>query len=233
MATETYQPVIAADLQQQILAAADVPEFSDHLQFNGLETIRATSVDTIQINVGKLCNQVCQHCHVDAGPQQTTANMDERTADAVIDLIANLKPRSVDLTGGAPELNPYFRKIVTAARQAGVEEIIDRCNLTVLLLKSQRDLVDFLAEMNCHVVASLPAVNEKQTDSQRGDGIFEKSIRALQLLNEHGFGVADSERQLTLMSNPGAFMPPPQEATELRFKRLLKSKYNVVYSSFS
>ncbi|NET74508.1 MAG: radical SAM/Cys-rich domain protein, partial [Sphaerospermopsis sp. SIO1G2] len=199
--------------------------------FHHVPSLTAGVVDTLQINVGKLCNQVCQHCHVDAGPHQTEANMNERTAAALIELIAVLRPRCVDLTGGAPELNPHFRDLVRAARHHGVEEIIDRCNLTVLLLKHQHDLVEFLAEQECHVVASLPAVNEQQTDAQRGDGIFHASIAALQRLNSYGFGCEGSSRQLTLMSNPaGAFMPPPQEATERRFKRLLADNYQVYFT---
>ena len=124
----TYQPVMAANKQQAYLAEVAVPSFDEHLAFNHVSSLTAGQVDTLQINVGKLCNQVCQHCHVDAGPQQTEANMDEATATAVVDLIARLRPRCVDLTGGAPELNPHFRTLVTAARRHGVEEIIDRCN---------------------------------------------------------------------------------------------------------
>ena len=229
----TAQPAMlsSSEEQRQVLAAADVASFGEHLSFHQLPVLTASTVDTLQINVGKLCNQVCQHCHVDAGPHQTEANMNQRTAAAVIDLIAALQPRCVDLTGGAPELNPYFRQLVTASRDLGVSEIIDRCNLTVLLLKHQRDLVSFLADHGCHIVASLPAVNEQQTDAQRGDGIFDQSIAGLRLLNDHGFGQAGSTLELTLMSNPaGAFMPPPQAATERRFKTLLKNKYGIDFT---
>ena len=128
-------------------------------------------------------------------------------------------------------MNPHFRLLVEQARHHGVEEIIDRCNLTVLSLKSQSDLAAFLAEYRCHVVASLPAVNERQTDAQRGDGIFDRSITGLQLLNKHGFGVVGSGLELSLMSNPsGAFMPPPQDATERRFKTLLADRYHISFT---
>lgn len=217
--------------QQRVLAAVDVADFEQHLEQAGVQPLCADEVDTLQINVGKLCNQTCAHCHVDAGPDKTEENMDWSTFEACIELARQLRPHSVDLTGGAPELNPHFRDAVRAFRETGVTEIIDRCNLSVLLLQSQHDLTDFLAEQQVHVVASLPAVNEQQTDAQRGSGVFDKSIKALQLLNSVGYGRSGTGLELTLMSNPaGAFLPPPQSSAEERFKRLLRDRFAIEFT---
>ena len=165
------------------------------------------------------------------GPHQVTANMNWPTFEACLDVIHRVQPRTVDLTGGAPELNPHFRRFVQAVREAGVQEVIDRCNLSVLLLPAQQDLIDFLAEHQVHIVASLPAVSAAQTDAQRGDGIFDKSIEALQRLNAAGYGQADTGLDLTLISNPtGAFLPPPQSSAEKRFKDVLKRRYGIVFT---
>ncbi|MDA3963130.1 MAG: arsenosugar biosynthesis radical SAM protein ArsS [Planctomycetota bacterium] len=217
--------------QLDVIAASPVPGFDAHLRSADLHGLRAGQPDIIQVNIGKLCNQRCQHCHVDAGPHQKTANMDWRTCEAVLDLVRASKPRLVDITGGAPELNPHFRELVVALRQLGVPEIIDRCNLSVLELPQHQDLAAFLAEQRVHVVASLPAVNEAQTDAQRGDGIFARSIQALQRLNALGYGRDDSALELSLMSNPaGAFLPAPQAASEKRFKTLLAKRYGVSFT---
>ena len=219
------------DQQMKLLDAAPVPAFDEHLQQHDVRALRSADLEILQINVGKLCNQTCAHCHVDAGPDKIEENMDWATFEACIAVAQQAQPRCVDLTGGAPELNPHFRTAVKAFRAAGVEEIIDRCNLSVLLMKSQSDLIEFLAEQRVHIVASLPAVNEQQTDAQRGDGVFEKSITALQQLNAAGYGVAGSGLELTLMSNPsGAFLPPPQSSAEERFRRLLRSRYAIEFT---
>ncbi len=152
------------------------------------------------------------------------------TFAACLDVARRLRPAVVDVTGGAPELNPHFRRFVAEARDLGVPEIIDRCNLTVLLLASQGDLGRFLAEHRIHVVASLPAVNSSQTDAQRGDQVFDRSIRALRLLNDLGYGHGGSGLRLTLMSNPtGSFLPQPQRAAESRFKEILRARHGVVF----
>lgn len=221
----------AIEQQLQLLAAAPVPSFAEHLSAHTVDAICADKLDVLQMNVGKLCNQTCAHCHVDAGPDKTEENMDWPTFAACIDVARHAQPRTVDLTGGAPELNPHFREAVKQFRAVGVHEIIDRCNLSVLLLKQQSDLIDFLADHHVHIVASLPAVNEQQTDAQRGDGVFEKSIMALQRLNAAGYGVEGSGLELTLMSNPsGAFLPPPQSSAEQRFRRLLRSRYQIEFT---
>ena len=224
------KPVLSPSLQLDILTKSGVPSFEEHLAMHDVTTLQAEDLAIFQVNVGKLCNQICSHCHVDAGPHQTTANMDLATFDACLNVIRAHKPRVVDITGGAPELNPHFRYFVRACRDAGVQEIYDRCNLSVLLLKSQQDLAAFLAEHHVHVIASLPAVNERQTDQQRGDGIFKKSIEGLQRLNEQGYG-RQEHLQLTLVSNPaGAFLPAGQEAAERRFKQLLEQRYGIQFN---
>ncbi len=220
---------LPADEQRRLLAEAPVPPFADHLARAGVPPLTAGALGVLQVNVGKLCNQRCHHCHVDAGPHQTTANMVWETFAQCLDVARRARPAVVDITGGAPELNPHFRAFVTALREAGVPEIIDRCNLSVLLLPAQRDLADFLAGQRVHVVASLPAVNAAQTDAQRGDGVFERSIRALRRLNDLGYGHGEGLR-LTLMTNPvGAFLPAPQAAAEARFKVLLRDRHGVVF----
>jgi len=215
--------------QIAILEDAAVPAFSEHLDHAGCGALRAGDVRVLQINVGKLCNQRCHHCHVDAGPDRTDELMSRATFDAVLRAVEALRPEVVDITGGAPELNPHFRDFVTEARSLGVGEVIDRCNLTVLLIASQSDLAEFLAHHDVHVVASLPAISSSQTDAQRGEGVFDSSVRALRLLNELGYGKGGS-RKLTLMSNPsGAFFPPPQEATERRFRKILADRFGIVF----
>jgi radical SAM/Cys-rich protein len=222
---------LTAAEQLRLLAAAPVASFEDHLARAGIPALTAGATTVFQVNVGKLCNQRCQHCHVDAGPHQVDANMAWPTFAACLDVIRALKPPTVDITGGAPELNPHFRRFVREVRALGVREIIDRCNLTVLMLPSQSDLADFLAEQRVRIVASLPAANPSQTDAQRGDGVFAKSIAAMRRLNELGYGRAGTDLVLTLMSNPvGAFLPPPQSSAQARFKTLLRDRHGVEFS---
>ncbi|MHC5009358.1 MAG: arsenosugar biosynthesis radical SAM (seleno)protein ArsS [Planctomycetota bacterium] len=213
------------------IAEAPVPSFQAHLEASGLPALRAGRTDILQVNVGKLCNQRCRHCHVDAGPHQVRANMAWPTFEACLRVTEILRPRTVDITGGAPELNPHFRRFVKAVKALRVPDVIDRCNLTVLLLEAEQDLAAFLAEHGVHIVASLPAPNPSQTDAQRGKGIFERSIRAMRRLNALGYGHEGTGLRLTLMSNPsGAFLPPPQSAAEQRFKSLLADRYGVVFN---
>ncbi len=217
--------------QLAVLSSAPIEAFTAHLANHDVPQLHTGNLEILQHNVGKLCNQTCSHCHVDAGPDKTEENMEWATFEACFQVAEQCQPRIVDLTGGAPELNPHFRDAVKKFKTLGVEEIIDRCNLSVLLLASQKDLAEFLAENGVHIVASLPAVNEQQTDAQRGSGVFDKSIKALQRLNELGYGRAGSGLQLTLMSNPsGAFLPPPQSTAEQRFKRLLRDRYNIEFT---
>jgi radical SAM/Cys-rich protein len=203
--------------------------FDQRLATAGLHPLRATGISVFQINVGKLCNQTCRHCHVDAGPDRAEV-MSRETAEFCIRALARTDIPTVDITGGAPELTPNFRWLVEQATALG-RHVMDRCNLTVLLLPSQADLADFLAEHQVEIVASLPSYRASQTDAQRGDGVFEKSIEALTRLNRLGFGVEGSGLLLNLVYNPvGAFLPPKQDTIEAQFKRELERTHGVTFN---
>jgi radical SAM/Cys-rich protein len=223
-------PFAAADAQRRVLAETHAcAPFEDRLRQIGLEPLTATGITVFQINVGKLCNQVCRHCHVDAGPDRTEV-MTEETAELCLEALARTDIPTVDITGGAPELNPSFRRLVQRARALG-RQVIDRCNLSVLLLPSQADLAEFLARQRVEVIASLPYFRAAQTDAQRGDGVFDKSIRALRRLNELGYGRPGSGLALNLVHNPvGAFLPAKQAAIEAQFRRALERDHGVVFS---
>jgi len=212
--------------QRALLSRSNgLARFEERLAAAGLAPLRASRVEVLQINVGKLCNQTCRHCHVDAGPDRRE-QMSLETAEACIRALARSEIATVDITGGAPELNASFRYLVSEARRLG-RHVIDRCNLTVLNLRSQEDLVDFLARHEVEVVASLPYYQPRQTDAQRGAGVFEASIRALQRLNAAGYGQGNG-RRLTLVYNPvGAFLPPRQASIEADFKRELARRHGV------
>ncbi len=223
-------PLVSTEEQLRILADTQTcPPFEERIQTSGLHPLHATGITVLQVNVGKLCNQTCRHCHVDAGPDRQES-MSRETAALCIKALARTDIPTLDITGGAPELNPNFRRLVEEARALG-RHVMDRCNLTVLLLPSQADLAEFLARHKVEVVASLPYYRPSQTDAQRGDGVFDKSIRALQLLNRLGYGVEGSGLTLNLVHNPvGAFLPPKQEATEAQFKRELKRAHGLDFN---
>ncbi len=207
------------------------PHLSFEAQLNrvGLAPLCATGITVFQINVGKLCNQTCRHCHVDAGPDRPET-MSLETAEHCMNALAKTDIPTMDITGGAPELNPHFRWLVERSRKLG-RHIIDRCNLTVLLLPSQADLAEFLAHHQVEIIASLPSYRASQTDAQRGEGIFEKSLEALRLLNRLGYGRPDSGLALNLVYNPvGAFLPPRQESIEAQFKKELRIKHGVEFN---
>ena len=185
---------------------------------------------TLQVNLGYLCNQSCQHCHVNAGPKRSEV-MSAADIDAVLAFIA-ASPRiaTLDLTGGAPELNPHFRKLVAAARARGLR-VIDRCNLTILEEPGQEDLAEFLAAQQVEVVASLPCYLEDNVDRQRGKGVFESSLRGLQRLNALGYARPGSGRVLNLVFNPqGASLPPPQPGLEAAYRRELGERYGIAFN---
>lgn len=203
--------------------------FETQLNRVGLHPLHATGITVFQINVGKLCNQTCRHCHVDAGPDRTEV-MSRETAEQCITALAKTDIPTIDITGGAPELNPNFRRLVEQARELG-RHVMDRCNLSVLLLPSQADLAQFLANHRVEIIASLPSHRAGQTDAQRGDGIFEKSIEALRLLNRFGYGEPGSGLILNLVYNPvGAFLPPKQAAIEAQFKKELRTRHGVEFN---
>ena len=208
-------------------ACPDAGDFTAALAAAGWPRLDAAELEIFQINLGKLCNMVCRHCHVDAGPDRTDAVMDRETAEACLRALDHTGAHTVDLTGGAPELNPNFRFLVDEAVARG-KHVIDRCNLTVLLIPSMSDLPGFFADRHVEVVCSLPHVRERSTDAQRGDGTYEKSIRALGILNEHGYGQGDPDRCLTLVTNPtGAFLPGCQAAMEREWKDALSRNHGV------
>lgn len=204
--------------------------FDESLAESGLHPLAATGIEIFQINVGKLCNQTCKHCHVDAGPDRTEV-MTRETMESCLEALAQTEIPTVDITGGAPELNPHFRWLVGEVKKLN-RHVIDRCNLSILLLPSQQGLAEFLAENQVEIVASLPYFVAERTDAQRGEGVFDKSIEALRKLNSLGYGEEDSGLVLNLVYNPtGAFLPPPQYSVEADFKRELHDRYGVVFNS--
>jgi radical SAM/Cys-rich protein len=202
--------------------------FDEKLALLGLE-LRAGTVDTLQVNFGKLCNQACKHCHVDASPTRKEI-MTRATAEAVLEVIRRFRMPTLDITGGAPELNPSFRWLVHEARAVSTHVIV-RHNLTVMFERGQEDLPEFFRDHAIEIVSSLPYFLEEQTDNQRGHGVFSKSIAALRRLNEVGYGQAGSGLILNLVYNPvGAFLPPAQASIEADFKRELSKRYGVVFN---
>lgn len=187
-------------------------------------------VATLQINVGYRCNQSCVHCHVAAGPNRTE-EMAGDVADLVLRVLERRNIATLDITGGAPELNPHFRRLVTGARNMGVR-VMDRCNLTILHVPGQEDLGEFLADEQVEIVASLPCYSADNVDSQRGKGVFDASIRALQKLNALGYGRDGSGLVLNLVYNPqGPSLPPQQSALEADYKRVLGAQHGVTFTN--
>lgn len=211
-------PLAASEYQRQTLA--DLPlanTFSDRLNAHGRNPLTPAPLEIFQINVGKLCNMMCRHCHVDASPDRKEV-MSRETIDLCLQALDQTQAHKIDITGGAPELNPNFRYLVDHCVARG-KQVIDRCNLTVLLLPTLEDLPQWLAERGVEIVCSLPHYRQRNTDAQRGDGTFEKSIEALRRLNAAGYGKGDPQRRLTLMSNPvGAFLASSQAKLEAEWK---------------
>lgn len=208
------------------------PKFKDKIATFGHHSIKPSQVEIFQINIGKLCNQTCTHCHVDAGPDRREENMDRATLEKCLEIITKYKIPTVDITGGAPEMNAHFRWFVEECHKVG-STVMNRCNLTILRAnKKYYDLPEFFKKNKVHVVSSLPYFSKTRTDSQRGDGVFEDSIKALQMLNEVGYGIEGSGLILDLVYNPaGAFLPGSQETLEAEFKKVLSTKYNIVFNS--
>jgi radical SAM/Cys-rich protein len=228
-------PLASSDYQRQTLAAIDLShtplqgDFAATLAANQRQPLTPAVLEIFQINIGKLCNMTCRHCHVDAGPDRTQENMDRATIDACLRALDQTTAHTVDITGGAPELNPHFRYLVDECAARG-KHVIDRCNLTVLLLPRMQDLPEWLAERQVEVVCSLPHYRQRNTDAQRGDGTFEKSIVALRRLNEAGYGKGDPKHTLTLMSNPvGAFLASGQAKLEQEWKAGLAKHQGVTF----
>lgn len=186
-------------------------------------------LDTLQVNVGYRCNQSCVHCHVNAGPNRTE-EMDSGVVDTVLQFLDRRRVATLDITGGAPELNPHFRRLVSGARDLGVH-VMDRCNLTILEQPGQEDLAEFLAAQQIEIVASMPCYLADNVEKQRGKGVFDGSIRGLKRLNAVGYGRDETGLVLNLVYNPqGPVLPPPQAALEADYKRVLGEQYGVVFN---
>lgn len=191
--------------------------------------LRRSELHTLQLNLGYTCNQNCKHCHVNASPTRTE-QMSLQTIEQILDFAREHGIQNLDLTGGAPEMNPHFRYLVSQAHKAGMH-IIDRCNLTILSEPGYEDLAEFLAQNRAEVVASLPCYTQDNVDQQRGKGVFDGSIRGLQQLNALGYGKADSGLMLNLMYNPlGAFLPPPQSVLQADYQQKLKQDFDIEFN---
>jgi radical SAM/Cys-rich protein len=215
-------------LNGELFSSGELPYFKDKIAESGQFPLKPKTLEVLQINVGYMCNQVCAHCHVDAGPDRKEI-MTRETMEQCLEVIRNTGAHTLDLTGGAPEMNPDFRWFVEEASKAGIQDFIVRSNLTIILAnKKYHDLPEFFKKHNVHVVSSMPHYTRGKTDKQRGDGVFDKSIKALQMLNEVGYGKPDSDLRLDLVYNPsGAFLPSDQAAMERDFKKALKEDFDI------
>ncbi len=227
-----------ADAQEQLAVlnsrdyAVDAfPRFADTLAKHGRFPLRTTRLDILQVNVGKMCNQTCKHCHVDAGPDRKEI-MTRATMAEILRVVDLLSPATVDLTGGAPEMNPEFRWFVQELHARGTTVMV-RCNLTIIVANPKyHSLPEFYRDHGVHVVSSLPFYDARNTDRQRGDGVFEDSIRALSMLNAVGYGVDGTGLLLDLVYNPvGALLPGPQKLLEADFKRELLARHGITFNA--
>jgi radical SAM/Cys-rich protein len=224
-------PLAVPAAQRRLLETLPLPvdDFGTALGRCGWSELKPVPVEIFQINVGRLCNMTCRHCHVDAGPDRVVENMDRETVDLCLAALDRTAAHTVDITGGAPELNPHFRYLFDESLARG-KHVLDRCNLTILLLPRCADLPEWLAERGVEVVCSLPHYRRLNTDAQRGDGTFERSIEALRRLNAAGYGRGDPRRRLTLVSNPaGAFLPGSQASLERDWKAGLARHHGVTF----
>ena len=223
---------LANPIEQLALLAASTAgrvDFETRLRDAGWPALTPVPLEIFQINLGKLCNMTCRHCHVDAGPDRSDAMMTRETVDACLRALDQTAAHTVDITGGAPELHPEFRYLVDEARKRD-KHVIDRCNLSVLLLARNAGLAQWLADREVEIVASLPHYRQRNTDAQRGDGAFEKSIAALRLLNSVGYGQGNPRRLLSLMTNPaGAFLAAPQASVEGEWKTALQRDFGITF----
>jgi len=217
-------------LANGIFKTGELPTFKNKIAESNQFPLQAKKLEILQINVGYMCNQVCTHCHVDAGPDRKEI-MTKETMLQCLEVIKNTGAHTLDLTGGAPEMNPNFRWFVEEAAKAGVTDFIVRSNLTIIRAnKKYFDLPEFFKKHNVHVVSSMPHWTKGKTDKQRGDGVFAKSIKALQELNAVGYGMPDSNLRLDLVYNPsGAFLPGNQAAMEKDFKKALLEDFDIQF----
>ncbi|MFL5343907.1 MAG: arsenosugar biosynthesis radical SAM (seleno)protein ArsS [Hyalangium sp.] len=224
-------PLASPATQLETLHRLKLPrEFDAALREAGLHPLRPTKLDIFQMNLGKMCNQTCRHCHVDAGPDRREV-MSRETMEQCLAALAKTAIPTVDLTGGAPEMNPHFRWLVEEVRKLG-RQVMDRCNLTILETAPHADLPEFFARHRVEVVCSLPHYRALNTDKQRGEGVYEKSIRALKRLNALGYGDGQSGLRLVLVTNPvGAFLPAGQASLEAEWKRELLKNHGIRFDS--
>lgn len=199
------------------------------LKTTDFPAVTRTTLEILQVNLGYLCNQSCLHCHVAAGPTRKEL-MEHENIQHILQVLEMPSVHTLDLTGGAPEMNPLFKDLVIAARNCDVN-IIDRCNLTILLEPGYEDMAEFLARHEVDIVASLPCYMEENVDGQRGKGVYQKSMQALKLLNQLGYGDEDSGLKLTLVYNPtGPFLPPPQATLEQDYKTFLANEFDIHFN---
>ncbi|MRX46986.1 arsenosugar biosynthesis radical SAM (seleno)protein ArsS [Pedobacter puniceum] len=219
-------------LSQKEIEDGRFENFNNKINTAGVPVIKPSHLEIFQLNIGKLCNQTCAHCHVDAGPDRKEENMSFETLERCLYLIKTYGFKTVDITGGAPEMNPHFRWFVENCSILGVKVMV-RCNLTIIMANQKyADLPQFFATNKVHVVSSLPHFSASRTDAQRGDGVFEDSIAALKKLNDVGYGKEDSGLMIDLVYNPsGAFLPGDQTTLEAEFKRQLKRKFDIVFNN--
>ena len=217
-------------LSNGIFANGELPTFAQKIRETGDLPLRPTRLEILQINLGYMCNQVCAHCHVDAGPDRKEI-MTKETMEQCLEVIRNSSAHTLDLTGGAPEMNPNFRWFVEEARKAGAKDFIVRSNLTIIRAnKKYYDLPEFFKQHNVHVVSSMPHWTRGKTDKQRGIGVFDQSIKALQELNSVGYGLPESNLKLDLVYNPsGAFLPGDQKSMEKDFKKALLEDFGIQF----
>lgn len=219
-------------LSNGIFKQGELPTFKEKIAQTGKFPLKPKKLEILQINLGYMCNQVCSHCHVDAGPDRKEI-MTKETMEECLKVIKETEAHTLDLTGGAPEMNPNFRWFVEEASKAGIKDFIVRSNLTIILAnKKYHDLPEFFKKHNVHVVSSLPFYRKEKTDKQRGNGVFDKSIKALQMLNEAGYAQEGNGLKLDLVYNPaGAFLPTNQQAMEKDFKKALKEDFNIDFDN--
>jgi len=221
------QPTV--DRENNLYQMEDLDLFEKNLSQKGLHLTRRKCT-TLQVNVGLLCNQSCKHCHLDAGPSRREI-MNEKTVEDVIDLATRLQFEAIDITGGAPEMNPHIETLISRLAPL-TKTMLIRSNLTAIAARKQKKLLELLSEKEVSIIASLPSLNEGQSDAQRGQNSFAISIQTLRKLNEFGYGVPGSNLKLNLVSNPtGAFMPAPQEQVEKRFRKLLSQKWGISFNN--
>lgn len=233
---ERRAPLDSPDEQLRLLGSVTIKRgptetghFERDLEASGWPVLQPSKLEIFQINLGKLCNMTCRHCHVDSGPDRIDENMDLETVEACLRAIDLSGAGMVDLTGGAPELNPHFEYLVDECIRRG-KQVMDRCNLTILTVKRYQHLPRWFAERGVEVICSLPHYRKLGTDAQRGSGTYEKSIQALRMLNEAGYGQGDPSRRLTLVTNPvGAFLAGNQESLEDEWKAALMHNHGVAF----